>query len=87
MLGLEQKLLVLAMILRDQHFQTTVHREGGEFNELASQVPGGGMDRESLLNRIAESARAFDHLAKQLDPTFTQDWSPLDQYLEQARGD
>jgi hypothetical protein len=86
-LGLEQKVLVLAMILRDRHFQTTVHRRGGQFNELALGVRGGGMHRHALLTRIAETANTFDRLARQLDPGFSQDWSPLHTYLERIQQD
>jgi hypothetical protein len=84
-LGLEQKVLVLALILRDRHLQTTVHRRGGQFNELALGVRGGGMDRHELVARIAEAANAFDRLARQLDPGFSQGCSPLHSYLERVR--
>lgn len=76
-LGLERKVLELAMILRDQALGTSVHRHGGRFNEVALGLNNGGFGALSLLSRIESATNAFDSSARQLEPSFTQNWEPL----------
>lgn len=84
-LNLERMVLELAMLLRDRALNTTVHRHGGLFNDVALNLTNGGFDANSLLTRIESTVQAFDSCARLLDPAFTQTWAPLQAFLARAR--
>lgn len=87
-LGLVQRCLVLAMLLRDRQLGTAHHRVGGPFNDVVARL-----DRlrrhpwtaAGLLELVREAAEAYDELAVELDPAHVADRSGLEALLRQAR--
>jgi hypothetical protein len=80
LLGIEQKCLILAMMLRDQEHRTVHHRRGGFMNEVADRL----VKQQRLVpsDRIRASCSLFGELATRLDSKLEVDWSPIMTYLE-----
>ncbi|MEH3077246.1 MAG: aminoglycoside 6-adenylyltransferase [Quadrisphaera sp.] len=86
-LGVVQRCLVQAMVLRDQQLGTAHHRSGGPFNEVVERL--GGLRRhpwtaDGGMALVRDAAREHDDLAVQLDPSYAADWSGLEALLRQA---
>jgi Streptomycin adenylyltransferase len=79
-LGLEQKCLVVAMMLSDQEHGTIHHRHGGFLNEVADRLAIS--QRLGLPDRIRASCSLFGELALKLDPSLEIEWSPIIAYLD-----
>lgn len=86
-LGLVQRCLVQAMVLRDRQLGTTSHRVGGPFNDVVARLDrlrrhpwtaDGGMAL------VRDAAEAYDELALLRDPSCAPDWSGLEALLRQA---
>lgn len=86
-IGLVQRCLVQAMVLRDRQVGTTSHRVGGPLNEVVARLDGlrrhpwtadGGM---ALVDEVVE---VHDALAVRLAPSYRPDWSGLRALLRQA---
>lgn len=81
-LGLEQKCLVLAMMLRDRAAGTTHHRFGGPLNDLVSRL---GITDVGILGRIEKAVAVFGDFAGQLDVDWIGDWGPIEDLLAQVK--
>lgn len=84
-LGALRELLVLHMQVRDLRRGTTVNRTGATEDEAVLQMPMFPNDAEGIIDRLAYAAKHFDRLAREIDPDYGGDNSPLLDAVRAAR--
>lgn len=86
-LDLLRTCLVQAMELRDRELGTTVHRHGSERDGMADdlvQVLQGPIGVTPRPNTVEQTVLAYARIRRELDASYTADWSGLDAVLNRG---